>query len=46
VAIVAAIYSTLGLARVLADGFRRQDILGAVFGLAFVLILAAIHPWA
>ncbi|MEL7206922.1 MAG: VanZ family protein [Actinomycetota bacterium] len=40
--VIAAIYSTLGLARTLADEFRRRDLLDAAFGLAFLVILVAI----
>lgn len=40
--VVAAIYSTLGLARTLAEEFRRRDILDAIFVVAFVAILLAI----
>ena len=40
--VVVAIYSTLGLARVLADELRRRELADAAFAVAFVLILAAI----
>ena len=42
VAIIVAIYSTLGLARVVADELDRRDLADAAFGGAFVLILLAI----
>ncbi|MDH3293485.1 MAG: VanZ family protein [Acidimicrobiia bacterium] len=44
--VVAAIYSTLGLARVLAEEFRQQGILEAAFTAAFVMILFAIGSLA
>lgn len=39
---VIAIYSTLGLARVLADELRRRDLADAAFGWGFIMILLAI----
>lgn len=40
--VVVAIYSTLGLARRLADELGRRELTDAAFGLGFVLILLAI----
>ena len=40
--VVIAIYSTLGLARVLADELRSRELADAAFGWGFVLILLAI----
>lgn len=42
VATIVAIYSTLGLARVVADELNRREIADAVFVSAFILILLAI----
>lgn len=41
-AVVVAIYSTLGLAGTLAATLRQEGLLGATFFLAFLLVLAAI----
>ena len=41
-AVVAAIYATLGLARTMADVVGNEDMLGATFGLGFLLVLLTI----
>lgn len=41
-AVVVAIYSTLGLARTLADELRARELLDGAFVLALVLIIAAV----
>lgn len=41
-AVVTVIYSTLGLSGRLAASLREQNLLGAFFGLGFILIIAAV----
>ena len=41
-AVVVAIYSTLGLARTLADELRNRELLDASFGFSMLVIVAAI----
>ena len=45
-AVVAAIWSTLGLAGTLAERLRERDLLDAAFFLSFLVVMAAIAAGA